>query len=105
MNMHNRNIAFFVGEEAPIDLLDDLRGELGMSVQAFDSTLPHAHDGAAAAALENNVILFRAQGDVQMDIGAVKSLREAAGQAIVILALSAADTSLEQARRLTVAGL
>lgn len=105
MNMHNRNIAFFVGEEAPINLLDDLRGELGMSVQAFDSTLPHAHDGAAATALENNVILFRAQGDVQMDIGAVKSLREAAGQAIVILALSAADTSLEQARRLIEAGV
>ncbi|MEX0282467.1 MAG: CpaE family protein [Arenibacterium sp.] len=105
MNMHIRNVAFFAGNEAPGRLMEELSERLGVQVHTIETTLPQAHETAAAAALEHNVILFRAQGDIQLDITAVKSLRTVAGAEVAILALSDANTSLEQARRLIEAGV
>lgn len=76
-----------------------------MQLVSHTATLTKMNGAAVAMATENDVVLFKTEADIGVDVAAIAELREKLGKDAVLLALTDDTLSIADARKLTKAGV
>ncbi|SLN73327.1 Septum site-determining protein MinD [Roseovarius albus] len=82
-----------------------LKADQQYNYEECSGTLTEMNGRASVLADTHDLILFQTETDTEIDVLAIKRLREANGEKAVILALSGAETTLADAQLLTRAGV
>lgn len=106
MTQDLQKITLFARSSGDADEIAAVAGSVpGVSLNRRDSTLMQANGSAHALAAAGEIVLFRADGSDDGEVGAVRELCAAAGQGGGVIAISDPDMPLSQVRRLMQAGV